>query len=82
LLERGKSRGIKERLERAGQLRAAIVRRIDEIADYMNWFEATQLTGSSKAFEGYLKTANELSEQDKLRRDPIASYLDSIEKQY
>jgi hypothetical protein len=82
LLERGKSRGIKERLERAGQLRAAIVRRIDEIADYMNWFEATQLPGSSKLFEGYLKTANEISEQDKARRDPIARYLDSIEKEY
>jgi hypothetical protein len=82
LLERGKSRGMKERLERAGQLRSAIVRRIDEIADYMNWFEATQLTGSSRAFEGYLKTANELSEQDKLHRDPIARYLDSIAKEY
>jgi hypothetical protein len=81
LLARGKSRGMRERIERAGQLRAAIVRRTGEIADYMNWFEATQLGGSSKVFERYLKTASELSEQDKQHRDPIARYLDGIEKQ-
>lgn len=82
LLERGKSRGLRERLERADRLRVAIVQRVGEIADFLNWFEATQLGGRSKAFDSYLKTANELSEQDKQHRDPIGRYLDDLEKQY
>lgn len=82
LLERGKTRGIAERLTHTAVLHTAIVRRMEEIADYMNWFEATQLPGSSNVFENYLRTADELSEQDKKSRDPIARYLDSIEKEY
>lgn len=82
LLERGKSRGMRERLERADRLRSAIAHRMEEIADYMNWFEATQLGGRSNLFDSYLQTANELSEQEKLRRDPIARYLDDLEQQY
>lgn len=82
LLSRGKTRGIRDRLERAARLREAVTRRAGEIADYMNWFEATQMSGRSGAFDNYLKTANELSEQENKRRDPIARYLDELEREY
>lgn len=82
LLARGKTRGVADRLERAARLRTAVTRRAGEIADYLNWFEATQMGGRSNAFDNYLKTANEISEQESKRRDPIARYLDEIEREY
>ncbi|MEA3210025.1 MAG: hypothetical protein QOE70_3082 [Chthoniobacter sp.] len=82
LLARGKTHGVAARLEQAAQLRTAVVRRAEEIADYLNWFEATQMGSRSHAFDNYLKTANELSEQDRQHRDPVAGYLDELERQY
>ncbi len=81
-LTRGKTRGLRERFEHAARLRAALTRRASEVADYLNWFEATQMKTSSGTFDNYLKTANELLEQDKKRRDPIARYLDELEREY
>lgn len=82
LLARGKTRGIRDRLERAARLRMAVTRRAGDIADYLNWFEATQMGSRSRAFDNYLKTANEISDQNAKRRDPIARYLDEIEREY
>lgn len=82
LLARGKARGLRERLDRTARLREAVTRRAEEIADYMNWFEATQMGGRSNAFDNYLKTANEISEQETKKRDPIARYLDELEREY
>jgi hypothetical protein len=82
LLARGKTRGVRDRLDHAARLRESVTRRAGEIADYMNWFEATQMGGRSRAFDNYLKTANELSEQETKRRDPIARYLDELEREY
>ncbi len=81
-LARGKTRGIRDRLERAARLRTALTRRAGEIDDYLNWFEATQSGTRSGAFDNYLKTANELSEQNRKRTDPIARYLDELEREY
>lgn len=81
-LARGKTRGIHDRLERTARLREAVTRRAGEIADYLNWFEATQMGSRSHAFDNYLKTANELSDHEAKRRDPIARYLDEIEREY
>jgi hypothetical protein len=82
LLARGKTRGVHDRLERTTRLREAVLRRSNDIADYMNWFEATQMGSRSRTFDNYLKTANEASRQDEKRRDPIARYLDELEKEY
>ncbi|MDB6148564.1 MAG: hypothetical protein JWQ44_12 [Chthoniobacter sp.] len=80
-LARGKTRGLRERIDKADHVRGMLVRRVAEIADYLNWFEVTQ-SGHSNAFDNYLKTANEISEQDKRRKDPIARYLDQLEQEY
>jgi hypothetical protein len=82
LLSRGKTRGMRERLEHAAQLHEIVTRRAGEIADYMNWFEATQMGSRSHAFDSYLKTANDISEQEKQSRGPIARYLDELEREY
>jgi len=80
LLARGKTRGIRERLTKVEQYRESVLRRTVDIADYLNWFEATQMSAKSNAFEGYLKIANELEAPLK-RTDPITQYLDEIEEQ-
>lgn len=81
LLARGKTRGVDRRLARAAELRTLVTKRAEDIADYLNWFEATQMGGRSDAFDNYLKTANEVTEQEKKHDDPIARYLDQLEKE-
>ena len=82
LLARGKTGGIRERFARIEEYRASVLRRTAEIADYLNWFEGTQIGGKSNAFDSYLKTANEISEQELKRHDPISRYLDEMEQAY
>lgn len=82
LLVRGKTRGLRERLARAEDCRALVFRRTAEIADYLNWFEATQMDSSSGVFDDYLKAAGEISEQDRARSGPVARYLDDLEQVY
>lgn len=81
LLARGKVRGLEERLARASSTRAALRVRMENIADYLNWFEATQSATKSEAFADYLKSARESREAAPHRRDPISVYLDTIEAQ-
>ncbi|MEI9892715.1 MAG: hypothetical protein WDN28_02065 [Chthoniobacter sp.] len=48
----------------------------------MNWFEATQMKSKSGAFDSYLKTVDELSEQERKQKGPIGRYLDELEQQF
>jgi hypothetical protein len=80
MLARGKTRGVKEQLAKAERYRELVLRRKRDIADYMNWFEATQMQVRSDAFEGYLKVANELAAPVK-RTDPVTQYLDEVERE-
>jgi hypothetical protein len=59
-----------------------VLRRCSDIADYLNWFEATQMGSRSNTFDNYLKTANEISEQDRKQKSPIARYLDEFELEF
>ena len=81
LLERGKTKRIPERLARARETRELISRELGAIADYMNWFEATQSQTQSGAFTEYMKAAELALEGQPRRRDPISVYLDSLEAQ-
>jgi hypothetical protein len=74
---KGKTRGVKDRLKRVAEAREFLLRKKGEIADYLNWYEATQLDRSTRAFEGYMRVANEL-ETPRKRKDPIAEYLDEV----
>ena len=82
LLARGKTRRISERLEGIEEFRAIVLHRMDQIADYLNWYEATQFGTHTNAFDSYLKAANEVSREEARRSDPIARYLDLLEKEY
>jgi hypothetical protein len=79
-LVRGRSRGLAKRLSAAEALRKRVATRMDEVDDYMNWFEATQLRTPSGTFRDYIRAA-EASEAVPRRRDPFSVYLDAMEAQ-
>jgi hypothetical protein len=81
LLMRGKTKGIAARLERLRDTRQAAAAQMQEIDDYLNWFEATKLSGPSGAFADYMKAA-ESAAQPQTKRDPISVYLDVLETQF
>jgi cytochrome c peroxidase len=61
-----------------------VLHRRGEIADYLNWFEATQLGTRSSAFDSYLLTARTI-EREKMRTAAsleIAKYLDLLQEEF
>ncbi|MFL6590963.1 MAG: hypothetical protein ACJ8M4_12415 [Chthoniobacterales bacterium] len=81
VLARGKTGGMAKRLDRLGQARQALTLKMRKIDDYLNWFEATGVSGPSGAFSGYLKAADAAARPEHARHDPISVYLDAIETQ-
>ena len=80
-LQRGKTHGIKDRLAKVEHYRSDVLKRTSDIADYMNWFEATQMQTRSESFEGYLNAAKDLDQPAK-RNDPVSKYLDELATQF
>jgi hypothetical protein len=78
----GKRNGLAERLARVKSTRRKLVARMNDVDDYMNWFEATQSKTKSGEFVDYLKTAARAGGQEPRRRDPLSVYLDALEEQY
>ncbi len=76
-LARGKTQGIGRRLTQLKRARETLLSRVQEMDDYMNWFEATQSHGRSGKFAEYLKTTDEAVRVR--RHDAISVYLDSLE---
>lgn len=79
-LLRRKTRGLDEKLAELQKYRTAMLKRVDEIADYLNWMEGTQIQVRSQAFDGYFKVADELEAPPGRRHDPVTTYLDLVEK--
>ena len=82
LLTRGKTKGLALRLERLRDRRQAATAQMREIDDYLNWFEATKLSGPSGAFADYMKAAESAARPPQTKRDPISVYLDALETQF
>lgn len=83
-LKRGKTRGVRKHIVEIEVYREAVLHRIVEIGDYLNWYEATQLGVRSHAFDSFLRTAREV-EQDQTRAaasEEIARYLDELQKNF
>ncbi len=80
-LARGKTRGAKDHLAAAAKYREVLLTRIDQIEDYLNWFEATQMSTESDSFDDYMKTAKALAHDASKRDDPISRYLDVVQQQ-
>jgi len=71
------------RLASIADYRQRLTAHMDQVADYLNWYEATQSTQPSGSFDDYIRTAEQLDQPDTpaAHTDPISKYLDSIEQQ-
>ncbi len=82
-LAQGKTRKIEESLRSIANYRVMIVERTDKITDYMNWFEATQMSERSGAFDSYLRTAKAIESAPLPKRDdPLSRYVDQVEREF
>jgi hypothetical protein len=82
LLVRGKRKRIIERLARLQMTHTKLVARMNDVDDYMNWFEATQSNSRSGVFADYLKAAGDSQIPAPRRRDALSVYLDSLAEQF
>jgi len=82
LLAREKRGGVAKRLARLQATRQKLAARMNDIDDYMNWFEATQMESGSGNFTDYLKAADQSLRSAPRRRDPFSVYLDSLADQF
>ncbi len=80
-LQNGKDKPVAEELKNVAKYREMILHRMDQIADYLNWFEATQMANRSNSFEDYMTAAKEISNNTPKRDDAISHYLDDLEIQ-
>ena len=75
-----------QRLRTLAAERATARARSEAIADYLNWFEATQRSQPSDAFEGYFQAARQSAADEHRpahhRADPISVYLDAVEAEF
>jgi hypothetical protein len=75
--------GISDRLAALQISRHEVRNRQEQIADYMNWYEATQVTTRSDDFEDYFWAAQQVEANKRVHRpDAISSYMDSIENEF
>jgi hypothetical protein len=81
-LARGRTKHVEDLLKDAGQYRDLVLKRLDAVADYLNWFEATQIKVQSHDFDNYLRDAKALNDAPPPHRDdPISRYMDVMEQQ-
>jgi hypothetical protein len=82
VLARGKRKRIAKRLSRLEGTRKQLAARMNDIDDYMNWFEATQMKRGSGNFTDYLKAVDQSQLSLPKRHDPLSVYVDALEDQF
>jgi len=78
---KGETKGLEETLAELEAVRAELLEDARNVEDYLDWYEATQRSKLSGAFDVYQKSARELRAQKPVRRDPISRYLDAMEEE-
>ncbi len=78
-----RTKSVAEKLEELSLARKAVVKRREAIADYLNWYEATQMTDQSGAFEEYFRTARQVERPQAVHRpDSISAYIDEMDMEF
>jgi hypothetical protein len=80
-LAQGHTTGVAARMADADGYRQLVLKRLDAIADYLNWFEGTQTKTRSTLFDNYLRDAKALSAPAAHAPTAITRYLDVMEQQ-
>jgi hypothetical protein len=79
----GKPRGVEADLKKLDAEREAIGQSLERVADYLNFYEATQAEGRSEAYEQYRRAREQLEKQGRpSRNDRISRYLDALEGEF
>ncbi|MCB1079493.1 MAG: hypothetical protein KDM64_16870, partial [Verrucomicrobiae bacterium] len=79
----GKTRGAAADLKKLDEERARIRQSMERVADYMNYYEATQAEGRNEAYEQYRQIKDQLEKQGRpVRKDRISKYLDALEAEF
>ena len=77
----GNRRGIAKRLAELRSRRAQLSVRMNDIDDYLNWFEASKMTTPSGIFDRLFETTN-VNSQKPRRSDALSVYLDAMELEF
>ncbi|MEO8352539.1 MAG: hypothetical protein ABI680_12455 [Chthoniobacteraceae bacterium] len=82
-LMRGKTRGVRDQILKTEIYRETVLHRMNDIADYLNWYEATQLGVRTNAFDSYLRAARAIEADHRKQpiEEEIQKYLDALEAQ-
>jgi hypothetical protein len=81
-IERGRTLRIPKRLEQLASTRKAMTTQMQQIDDYLNWFEATSMARPSGQFADYMKAAERAAHPERTKKDSISVYLDALEIQF
>jgi hypothetical protein len=68
-------RNLETRIRKNMQLQRAVVQRVGEMEDYLNWFEAARLDTPSRGFDSTIHDSSLRIRRD----DPLSRYLDDVE---
>lgn len=85
LLTARKTKGIAERIKNMDGYRKSVLKRLDHITDYLNWYEATQTPGTTGQFDKYLRSAEAAAPKPPQFQSPdprISNYLDALEEDF
>ncbi len=79
-MQRGKLKNLEGKLDELQQLRAQLNQRLQDVGDYLTWFEATQAAKQGPGeFDGYFRLMQSLQAARPPSREPIGRYLDAME---
>jgi hypothetical protein len=79
-LQRGKLKDLEGKLAELQTLRGELNERLQNVSDYLTWFEATNAPQQGRGeFEGYFRLMETLRQPRPTSREPIGRYLDSME---
>ena len=82
-LSRGNTGHAEEKLRALELARKIVLQQREEISDYLNWYEATQVTSESGDFEEYFRSARQVDLSQRVHRpDAVSTYLDNLELEF
>ncbi len=78
----GRKRRIEKRLAELSSLHTKLAARMNDVEDYLNWFEAAKLETPSGMFDNYLQATTSIEMQKPRRKDALSVYLDAMEMEF
>lgn len=79
----GNVKQVGEHLEKLQNLRLQHQQTMRGVGDFLNWYEATQMTPEDGTMDEYNNALKEIEELESQKRDdPVSKYLDAIEREF